>query len=320
MLGTAVSPQHPCSSSALLVRFLWETAVSPQHPHSSSPLPVRFFVRYTAVFVYNGANGRIQQVDSTGAQPATTTYTNDVVGLAQVLVASDGSTSTSNLFGLDLIFVDDGSAPRTMLADGLGSVRVEMVGNTIETITTYEPFGKLLAQTGTSGTTYGYTGEAHDATTGLVYLRARYYNPSLQAFMGKDPWRGSRWKPTTINGFNYVGGNPVNFVDPSGLRPCTPQQATRDFETCDQNRPLQNSSSLFNYNVIPVSSIGNIVAYLQVNYQTQPWSAYTNSSAPNYPVLIPVRHSLNLLGENPECNPSIMTPEFWTKKMAVLSS
>ncbi|MCA9993977.1 MAG: hypothetical protein KDE29_23515, partial [Anaerolineales bacterium] len=60
---------------------------------------------------------------------------------------------------------------RVLLADGLGSARVEMVGGVVETTTTYEPYGKLLAQTGSSGTTYGFTGEQEDAATGLVYLR-----------------------------------------------------------------------------------------------------------------------------------------------------
>jgi hypothetical protein len=57
----------------------------------------------------------------------------------------------------------------------LGSVRVEMVGGAIDSATTYEPYGKLLARSGASGTVYGYTDEQHDAATGLVYLRARYY-------------------------------------------------------------------------------------------------------------------------------------------------
>jgi RHS repeat-associated protein len=65
-----------------------------------------------------------------------------------------------------------------------------MVGSAIDSATTYEPYGKLLARSGTSGTVYGYTGEQHDAATGLVYLRARYYNPDLKIFMSVDPFPG----------------------------------------------------------------------------------------------------------------------------------
>jgi hypothetical protein len=53
-----------------------------------------------------------------------------------------------NLFGLDLIGQDEGSQTRTLLADGLGSVRMEMVEDEITSVTTYGPYGNLLAQTG----------------------------------------------------------------------------------------------------------------------------------------------------------------------------
>jgi YD repeat-containing protein len=117
-------------------------------------------------YVYDGDGHRVQQVDYSGSQPITTTYSNDNTGLSQVLVSDDGTTQTANLFGLNLIHQDDGTTVRTLLADGLGSVRVEMVGSAVDSATTYEPYGKLLARSGPSGTVYGYTGEQHDAATG----------------------------------------------------------------------------------------------------------------------------------------------------------
>jgi RHS repeat-associated protein len=144
-----------------------------------------------AAYSYDGSSNRVQQVDHTGTTPITTTYTNDIVGLSQVLVADNGNSQTHMLYGLDLISQDDGNETRYLLADGLGSVRVEMVDDTIETTTTYAPFGNLLQQTGSSGTVYGFTGEQYDTSTEQLYLRARYYNPTLHAFMGKDPWNGN---------------------------------------------------------------------------------------------------------------------------------
>ena len=76
---------------------------------------------------------------------------------------------------------------RYLLTDGLGSVRTEIVDNAVESITIYDPFGNVLQQTGNSGTTYGFTGEQYDASTDMLYLRARYYNPSTQSFMSRDP-------------------------------------------------------------------------------------------------------------------------------------
>lgn len=167
-----------------------------------------------ADYLYNGDGDRVQQVDYVSG--TTISYTNDALGMTQVLLADDGTTTTANLFGLDLISQDDGSESRILLADGLGSVRTEMVDEVIETVTTYEPYGKLLVQTGSSGTVYGFTGEQEDAAAGLVYLRARYYNPSLKVFMSRDPFPGVPTMPATQHGYSYVHNNSPNYTDPSG--------------------------------------------------------------------------------------------------------
>ena len=133
-----------------------------------------------------------------------------------MLVSNDGPTQTANLFGLTLFYQDDGTTVRTLLADGLGSVRIEMVGSAIDSATTYEPYGKLLARSGTSGTVYGYTGEQHDGATGLVYLRARYYSPDLKIFMSVDPFPGYLGLPASQHPYSYVHNNAVNLTDPTG--------------------------------------------------------------------------------------------------------
>jgi hypothetical protein len=89
-----------------------------------------------------------------------------------VLVADDGTSQVYNLYGLDLISQDSGSDVRTLLVDGLGSVRTEMVGTVVDTATTYSPYGEVLKQAGTSGTDYGFTGEQEDSATGGVAVFA----------------------------------------------------------------------------------------------------------------------------------------------------
>jgi RHS repeat-associated protein len=172
-----------------------------------------------AEYVYDGQGNRLRQVDHTGAQPITTTYTNDIVGLSQVLVADEGTAQVVNLFGLDLIHQDDDSQTLTLLVDGLGSVRSEMAGSEVRSTITYDPYGNLLAQEGSSGTVYGFTGEQEDESTGLLYLRARYYSSELRAFLAKDPWTGIPRSPSSFHGFSYVGANPATLADPTGQDP-----------------------------------------------------------------------------------------------------
>ena len=79
----------------------------------------------------------------------------------------------------------------------------------------YESYGSVLSSTGTASSILGYSGEQVD-TSGLVFLRARYMQPTLGVFLGRDPWRGDQRRPGSMNGWNYVAGDPINNIDPSG--------------------------------------------------------------------------------------------------------
>ena len=70
-------------------------------------------------------------------------------------------------------------------------------------------FGNVRSQTGSSANEYTYAGEQTDSTD-LQYLRARYYDPAVGRFMSQDPL-------PLLQRYAYVGNNPANFVDPTGL-------------------------------------------------------------------------------------------------------
>ena len=78
----------------------------------------------------------------------------------------------------------------------------------------YEPFGKPYSVTGTEA--YTFTSEKHDDPTGLVYLRARQYDPEIGRFVSADPFLGSPSRPQTLNRYVYVVNNPMRFIDPTG--------------------------------------------------------------------------------------------------------
>jgi RHS repeat-associated protein len=64
---------------------------------------------------------------------------------------------------------------------------------------------------------FRFTGEELDADTGLYYLRARWYDPSVGRFINRDPSSGIITNPLSQNRYSYVTNNPANRVDPVGL-------------------------------------------------------------------------------------------------------
>ncbi len=111
----------------------------------------------------------------------------------------------------------NGSAWAYDLADGLGSVRqlVDAQGNVVQSYT-YSPFGELIAAQGNRSSALRYTGEQSDDDTGLVYLRARWYDPSTGRFTTRDPFQGLAGYPQTQHAYVYSLNNPINVTDPSG--------------------------------------------------------------------------------------------------------
>ena len=75
-------------------------------------------------------------------------------------------------------------------------------------------FGNVLVETGTTEHR-GYTGQPADAT-GLIYLNARYYDPTLGRFISPDPVVPAATS-IGLNRYAYAGNNPVNFTDTDGL-------------------------------------------------------------------------------------------------------
>jgi RHS repeat-associated protein len=144
----------------------------------------------TASYVSNGEGLRVAKT----VGGVTTRYVWDL-GAGLPVVLAEG-TSTEYVYGHDLI-------GRIVTLGGQGTA-------------TYDAFGAVRMQTGVQ-LPFGFTGQQQDGESGLVYLRARFYDPTTGRFLSKDPVRGSLRRPASQHGYAYASHNPLRYRDPRGL-------------------------------------------------------------------------------------------------------
>ena len=85
----------------------------------------------------------------------------------------------------------------------------------------FYPYGMERPSATTNGTEK-FTGYFRDAETGNDYAVNRYASPGLGRFLTPDP-SSDNWDPADPGSWNtyaYTGGDPVNYLDPSGLGTC----------------------------------------------------------------------------------------------------
>lgn len=131
------------------------------------------------------------------------------------LLLSDGE--HSYLYGLGtapLAQRDSAGQQEYLHGDALGSIRTvtDSAGSVIAE-SNYQPYGlaTATAEPVAAVTRFGFAGEYTDPT-GLLYLRARYYDPTTAQFVTIDPL-----VDRTLTAYGYTGGNPLQYVDPLGL-------------------------------------------------------------------------------------------------------
>ncbi|MHB8613374.1 MAG: RHS repeat-associated core domain-containing protein [Candidatus Dormibacteraceae bacterium] len=90
-----------------------------------------------------------------------------------------------------------------MLTDSAGAIKGTFA---------YDPYGNLSASTGSSTSPIGFCGQYRDPESGLIYLRARYYDPATAQFLSRDPITATTRQP-----YSYVADDPLNGIDPLGL-------------------------------------------------------------------------------------------------------
>ena len=79
-----------------------------------------------------------------------------------------------------------------------------------------DPFGEITKQEGESVNRQVFTGQEHDAKTGLIYFGARFYDPDTARFINQDTYLGESNTPPSLHRYLYAYSNPTVYVDPDG--------------------------------------------------------------------------------------------------------
>jgi RHS repeat-associated protein len=117
--------------------------------------------------------------------------------------------------GTKALYLTGAYGNEILLRDGLDSVTGSVVNGALQSRTEYDSWGEAT-QTGTTQSNHGYTGHLQD-DTGLIYARARYYDPSIGRFISRDPLEGLQNSPISWNPYLYANANPFYYTDPTGL-------------------------------------------------------------------------------------------------------
>ena len=82
----------------------------------------------------------------------------------------------------------------------------------------YDPFGNTtVSLDGMTGNEYRFHGARFDPETGLYWMRARHYSPTLGRFLQRDPIGVWTDEVNLGNGLAFVGNDAPNHRDPLGL-------------------------------------------------------------------------------------------------------
>jgi len=177
---------------------------------------------------------------STTRGPVETRYRYDHTGRRAATVVTGGPTASDIRTPDELLTIENGVLIAS-IADGpsriaqvrldtgaIGFLHGDHLGST--TLVTgpagevlqrlrYDPFGAILDNTitaGAEGSRYLFTGAETDASTGLVYLHSRYYDPVYGRFLSPDTIVPDLHDPQAWNRYSYVRNNPLRFIDPTG--------------------------------------------------------------------------------------------------------
>ena len=134
-------------------------------------------------------------------------------------LSKGGAVQKRYIRGNDLVYADKGeNTEKTYYVTDMHGNVVQLLdesGNVTKTYE-YDSFGNEVKPEKKDENPYRYCGEYYDKETEEVYLRARYYEPSVGRFITRDTYTGESDEPLSLHLYTYCANDGVNAWDPSG--------------------------------------------------------------------------------------------------------
>ena len=160
-----------------------------------------------ASYKYNGNGQRVEKT----VNGAKTKYYWDGANIKNE--GTESTVNATNYFGANGVFGrKSGSVTDTLYKNGHGDTVLLTRGDAVVRDYEYDAYGAEKNALPSDDNPFRYSGEYFDSETGLVYLRNRIYDSETGRFISEDPAKSG------VNWYAYCEGNPVNFIDPWGLK------------------------------------------------------------------------------------------------------
>ena len=143
-------------------------------------------------YLYEG-DKVILEVDGENSEKARSVYGNKLI--------------SRTINGENLYYLYNGHGDVTKLVNGEGKEVASYY---------YDAFGEIVESSGEADNPIRYAGYQYDEATGLYYLNARMYDPTVARFLQEDTYTGDVKDPLSLNLYTYCHNNPLIYDDLTG--------------------------------------------------------------------------------------------------------